>query len=638
MSDIIRLLPDSVANQIAAGEVIQRPASVIKELVENSVDAGATSITIIIKDAGRTLIQVVDNGSGMSETDARLSFERHATSKIKNADDLFSLHTMGFRGEALASIAAISQIDMRTMKHGESLGTRLLINASKVESQNPEACVPGTNLMVKNIFFNVPARRKFLKKDAVEMSNIMREYERLAMVNTDIDFTLIHNDVTVSQLRPGNLKQRVCELFGKSLEKQIIPVETNVSFVKINGFISLPEHARRRNALQYFFVNGRNMRHPYFHKAVMSCYDELIAPDVQPCYFLNFEVEPSSIDVNIHPTKNEIKFENEKEIWQVLSAAVREALGRFNAVPSIDFTVDDSLDIPAFDPNALGEHGLDIDPTYNPFETGSGSHAENPAFSRPSALNTPAPEPVSSGYGSGFSATRASALNDWEKLYENFKNDSRFDIPAEIPSALNSADSIEQLPGLEEVAGGNTILQVGNKFILTPTPTGLMLVDRNRANTLVLYNRYLEMARQHHFSTQKVLFPETLTLSPSAQAIMLSISPILKPLGFEMTCTGDNTWSITGIPAELKSTSAADTLLALVEAVTDTGDEPSETVCRKLALAMARSATTNARNTMTDAEAEQLLADLLRLPAPTYTPDGLTVLKTISVEELAKML
>ena len=336
MNDIIRLLPDSVANQIAAGEVIQRPASVIKELVENSVDAGATNIQIILKDAGRTLIQVVDDGCGMSDTDARLAFERHATSKIAQASDLFALSTMGFRGEALASIAAIAHVDLRTMRRGDTIGTRIIISGSKVESQQPEACQPGSNMMVKNLFFNVPARRKFLKKDSVELSNIMREFERLALVNPSVEFTLIHNDVVLHQLLKGSLKQRISDLFGKSLDHQLIPVETETSIVKINGFVGLPENARKRNPLQYFFVNGRNMRHPYFHKAVMQCYEQLIPSDVQPNYFLNFSVDPESIDVNIHPTKSEIKFENEQPIWQILVAAIKESLGKYNAVPSID--------------------------------------------------------------------------------------------------------------------------------------------------------------------------------------------------------------------------------------------------------------------------------------------------------------
>ncbi|MDE6078718.1 MAG: DNA mismatch repair endonuclease MutL, partial [Duncaniella sp.] len=367
MSDIIRLLPDSVANQIAAGEVIQRPASVIKELVENSIDAGGTSVTIVLRDAGRTLIQVIDNGSGMSDTDARLAFERHATSKIRQADDLFALHTMGFRGEALASIAAIAQIELRTMLHGAQMGTRLVINGSKVESQEPEATVEGSNMMVKNLFFNVPARRKFLKKDAVEMAAIMREFERLALVNTGVDFTLISNDVTLHSLRRGPMKRRITDLFGKNLDKTLIPVETDTTIVKLSGFIGLPANARKRNPLQYLMVNGRNMRHPVFHKAIMQCYERLIPADEQPNYFISLTVDPDTIDVNIHPTKNEIKFENEAGIRQILVAAVRDSLGRFNAGPAIDFDQLDAPEIPVFNPDEKATHDVDIDPGYNPF-------------------------------------------------------------------------------------------------------------------------------------------------------------------------------------------------------------------------------------------------------------------------------
>ena len=421
MSDIIRLLPDSVANQIAAGEVIQRPASVIKELVENSIDAGATSVTIILKDAGRTLIQVIDNGCGMSDTDARLAFERHATSKIRKADDLFSLSTMGFRGEALASIAAIAQVDLRTMLKGETIGTRLVINGSKVESQEPEACAQGSNLMVKNLFFNVPARRKFLKKDSVELSNIMREFERLALVNIGVDFTLISNDVTLHSLRRASLKQRIADLFGRSLDKQIVPLDTDTSIVRINGFIGLPENARKRNALQYLMVNGRNMRHPYFHKAIMQCYERLITADVQPNYFINLTVDPETIDVNIHPTKSEIKFENEQAIWQILTAAVRESLGRFNAAPAIDFDVDEAPEIPVFSPDIDADHEVILEEGYNPFS--QPAHATRSSSlsgmgSSVSGLGTSESRKISS-----LSVNHAHAserFQDWEKLYDDF--------------------------------------------------------------------------------------------------------------------------------------------------------------------------------------------------------------------------
>ncbi|MDE6255095.1 MAG: DNA mismatch repair endonuclease MutL, partial [Muribaculaceae bacterium] len=339
MSDVIRLLPDSVANQIAAGEVIQRPASVIKELVENAVDAGATDIRIVVKDAGKTMIQVIDNGCGMTETDARMAFERHATSKIRSADDLFALTTMGFRGEALPSICAISEVEVKTRTKDAPMGTRLLIEGSKVVAQEPVMCEKGTVFTVKRLFFNVPARRKFLKSDNVELSNIMREFERLALINNKIRLHIDTGNREID-LRAGTLKQRIADIWKNSINMQLLPVNVDTSLVKIEGFISRPEFARRRNPLQFFFVNGRHMRHPYFHKGVLGCFENLIASDTQPCYFIKFTVDPQTIDVNIHPTKNEIKFEYEQQIWPILTATIKAALGKFSAVPSIDFDTD----------------------------------------------------------------------------------------------------------------------------------------------------------------------------------------------------------------------------------------------------------------------------------------------------------
>ncbi len=368
MSDIIRLLPDSVANQIAAGEVIQRPASVIKELVENAVDAKATEINIVIRDAGKTLIQVSDNGVGMSETDARMAFERHATSKIRQATDLFSLHSMGFRGEALPSVCAISEVELKTKTEESSLGTRLVIEASKVKFQEPVAAERGTIIAVKKLFFNVPARRKFLKSDSVELANVMREFERLALVNHTLRLSIDTGNRKI-ELRPGTLRQRIEEIWKGTLSSEhLLPVNIDTPIVKIDGYISRPEYARRRNPLQYMIVNGRNMRHPYFHKAVLSCYDNLIATGTQPCYFLVFTVEPDTIDVNIHPTKNEIKFENESSIWPILTQAIKTSLGKFSAVPSIDFNSD------ALDVRPLSEGELPVEPDmgfrsdYNPFK------------------------------------------------------------------------------------------------------------------------------------------------------------------------------------------------------------------------------------------------------------------------------
>lgn len=632
MSDVIRLLPDSVANQIAAGEVIQRPASVIKELVENSVDAGATHIQIILKDAGRTLIQVVDNGCGMSDTDARLAFERHATSKISQAADLFALNTMGFRGEALASIAAIAQVDLRTMRRGESVGTRLIINGSKVESQEPEACQPGSNMMVKNLFFNVPARRKFLKKDSVELSNILREFERLALVNPELEFTLVHNDSVLHQLLRGSLKQRIGDLFGKSLEKQIIPVETETSIVKVTGFVGLPECARKRNALQYFFVNGRNMRHPYFHKAVMQCYEQLIPSDEQPNYFLNFEVAPDSIDVNIHPTKNEIKFENEQSIWQILVAAIKESLGKFNAVPSINFDAEDMPDIPAFTPDANAQHGIELDLSYNPF-------ASTPVSSTPK----------SSGGGTPSSWRRETnaVTGDWEKLYANFtgkRDDSIENIRA---SAINEIDAIVDIPEEEVIVQSKldiesdevvqNLMQIKNRYILSPSKSGLMVVDQHRAHVRILYDRYMDLAQLGAMSTQRVIFPEVLQLSSSQNAIMESIYEEVCAVGFDVSYLGDNSWSINGVPSVIDGVNTKDAILQMIESVTESGEEIGAGLKEKIALSMARAASIKVGQSLTQADMEHLMSDLFKLATPNYTPDGKLVVSIISIDDLHRL-
>lgn len=629
MSDIIRLLPDSVANQIAAGEVIQRPASVIKELVENSIDAGATSVTIILKDAGRTLIQVIDNGCGMSDTDARLAFERHATSKIRKADDLFALSTMGFRGEALASIAAIAQVDLRTMLKGESIGTRLIINGSKVESQQPEACAQGSNLMVKNLFFNVPARRKFLKKDSVEMSNIMREFERLALVNIGVDFTLISNDVTLHSLRRASLKQRIADLFGRSLDKQIVPLDTDTSIVRINGFIGLPENARKRNQLQYLMVNGRNMRHPYFHKAIMQCYERLIPADVQPNYFVNLTVDPETIDVNIHPTKSEIKFENEQAIWQILTAAVRESLGRFNAAPAIDFDVDEAPEIPVFSPDSDADHEVELDEGYNPFA--QPSHGTRTS-SLSGGFSSPAREKSESSMNFSHPSER---FQDWEKLYDDFVKKRDDGYASMVESKVNLSESELELDGEAPVSA---TLQLKNSYILTPSREGLMIIDQHRAHKRILYDSYLAKVREQAMVCQNAMFPEIIELSPAQNAVLTDIAPSLEELGFAIAPLGDNSWSITGIPSLLNGVNPRDTLLGMIECITETGEELSASLHERIALSMARSSAIKRGQALTSAEMDKLISDLFRLPTPARTPDGKTVFTIVNLDEIAKLL
>ncbi len=632
MSDIIRLLPDSVANQIAAGEVIQRPASVVKELVENAVDAGAQSVEVIIKDAGRTLIQVVDNGKGMSDTDARMAFERHATSKIVQADDLFSLHTMGFRGEALASICAVAQVELKTRTADSEIGTRLVISGSKVESQEPVACGVGSNLMVKNLFFNVPARRKFLKKDAVEFTNIAREFERMALVNPQIDLKLIHNDTLIHQLMRGSLKQRISDLFGKSVEKQMIPVSTSTSIVTVEGFVGMPEHARRRNPLQYLMVNGRHMRHPYFHKAVMQCYEKLIPADQQPNYFLNFTVDPATIDVNIHPTKNEIKFENESAIWQILAAAVRESLGRFNAMPGIDFdAAPESIDIPVFNPNANGAHGVEIDVDYNPFAQ------PMPATPTPSAPSS------GSGRGSMPSVRRSGIASNWDALYEGFMSES--DSPADDfsqaiqvesrPSVIESlVEPVDDVPAEQDASA---TIQVRNRFIMTPSVSGMMVIDQHRAHVRVLFERYRTTLSDGKVGVQQVLFPEVLSLSAAQHAVLQSLENKVREMGFDISFLGDNSWSVVAVPSMLGEANPSEILMRIIDDASADISPDDGALIDRIALSMAPSAAITAGRRLTQQEREQLLGELLRLPQPNYTPDGLPVIKIISEDELEKL-
>lgn len=615
MSDVIRLLPDSVANQIAAGEVIQRPSSVIKELVENAVDAGATIIKIILKNAGRTLIQIVDNGCGMSATDARLAFERHSTSKIVKADDLFALSTMGFRGEALASICAVSRVELRTMRKEDTMGTSIVIEGSRVESQEPAVLASGSNFMVKNLFFNVPARRKFLKSDQVEMGHILREFERMALVNPTIEFELVHNDVVLHQLLPSTFKQRIVALFGKSMDKQLVPVSTETSLVGINGFVSRPENARKRGALQYFMVNGRNMRHPYFHKAVLSCYEQLIPADEQPCYFINFTVDPATIDVNIHPTKSEIKFEEEQAIWKILAAAIKEGLGRFNAVPSIEFDLEDAPEIPVFNPNADATHELKLDSSYDPFKTTRSSEVRSSSISS----------------------------RDWESLYKEFernRDEGYAGIKASTLNDIPDADDETRIEPNALFAGHESapdVMQLKNRYILSPSKSGLMVVDQHRAHVRVLYEKYLESARQNKFSTQRVIFPESVELSASQSQLLESLETTLSGLGFELTRLGDNIWEVNGVPSVMNDVNPQELLLAIVETADDIGIEVADTLLSRLAGAMANVAAIKSGQLLSTEEMERLLSELLRLATPNYTHDGKLVLNIISTEDIGKM-
>ncbi len=639
MSDIIRLLPDSVANQIAAGEVIQRPASVIKELVENAIDAGATSIEIVLKDAGRTLIQVIDNGSGMSETDARLSFERHATSKIQKADDLFALHTMGFRGEALASIAAIAQVELRTRKADAPMGTHLCISASQCESQEPDYCPVGSNFMIKNIFFNVPARRKFLKSNSVELSNIVREFEKLALVNYETEFKLSNNGSLMYQLMKGDsFKQRIVSLFAKSLSQQMIPIEAETSVVRIFGFVTRPENARKRNYLQYFFVNGRHMRHPYFHKAIMQCFDQLIPTDEQPNYFLHFVVDPETIDVNIHPTKSEIKFENEQVIWQILFAAVKETLGKFSAVPTIEFDTEGDIEIPVGKSDDLSMPQIEIDPTYNPFTQAK------------SAASAPTSTMRSSAIGSSQSAAPRhrivdSQLNNWDALYQNFEQKRNESLQHVIASSAIGGDNAPvqeqqaRMGTLHDVTdfSSGSYTQLKNKYILVPSTNGLMLIDQHRAHIRVLFDKLIATAETSAVESQKVMFQEVIKLSTAQNLILDELKAEMEKMGFELSFLGDCSWAVNAVPACLDNVDVKELILDVVDSAVNGGLSVTKRVSERIALSSARAAAIGYGRKLTGSETDSLLASLFKSKEASFTPDGKKIITTLTFDEINKM-
>ncbi len=623
MSDVIKLLPDSVANQIAAGEVIQRPASVIKELVENAIDASATSIEIVLKDAGRTLIQIIDNGVGMSDTDARLAFERHSTSKIRCADDLFSLHTMGFRGEALASIAAIAQVELRTRRADDQLGTRLLINASHCELQEPCSCPVGSNFMIKNLFFNVPARRKFLKSNQVELSNIIKEFEKLALVNNGVEFKLSHNGSMMYHLQPGSFLQRIVALMGRSIEGQLIPVSIDTELVRVHGFVGKPENSRRRNAIQFMFANERFMRHPYFHKAIMSCYDQLIPEGEQPNYFLRFNVDPHTIDVNIHPTKTEIKFEDEVPIWQILSAGVREVLGRFSNVPLIDFDTEGAPEIPAYGTGAENPvpPTIDLDPSYNPFASNRNNGGEG----------TTPPRQVHHG--------PKAPPEDWEKLYRQFEQrrdgavaPSDDVLPAETPL---DGDKSLMLPGME--TSSTLYLQLKGRYILSPVRSGLMVVDQHRAHVRILFDRYMQRVNVANNATQRVLFPEVITLTPAQTLIMEEYLSALEAMGFTLSRLGGDEWSVVSVPSGMEGVNVKAMLLQLLETHGEGAKLVEDQLREHIAMSIAQAAAIPYGRQLNQSEMDVLVGDLLRLPQPNYTPDGKLVIAMIDTEHINRL-
>lgn len=616
MSDIIQLLPDSVANQIAAGEVIQRPASVVKELVENAIDAGASNINVIIVDAGRTSIQVIDDGKGMSETDARLSFERHATSKIRKADDLFSLHTMGFRGEALASIAAVAQIDLKTRMEGEDLGTQLTISGSRFVGQEPCACPVGSNFTVENLFFNVPARRKFLKSNTTELNNIITAFERIVLVYPQISFTLHSNGTELFNLRSCSYRQRIVEVFGKRLNQDLLPIGVDTSLCRIHGFVGKPESARKKVLQQYFFVNERYMKHAYFHKAVMTAFDRLIPQGEQIPYFLYFEVPAENIDVNIHPTKTEIKFENEQAIWQILLASVKEAVGKFNDVPSIDFDTEGKPDIPVFNPNgSTSAPKISFNPQYNPFKQSS-------------------------------QPQRTTNTESWESLYAGLDTNTetpQTDLFGQEDTPIGNVDNGETIISSVVTAPDTTAMiedkspthyQYKGSYIMTAVKSGLMIINQHRAHVRILYEAYLRQLSEHKVHSQKVLFPEMVQFSVSDSVILEHILPEMTEMGFQLDNLGGGSYAVNGIPAGIEGLNAVTLITDMVAAAIESGTHVKEEIDHVLALSLARNAAIPQGQVLSNSEMESIVNELFACSNVNYTPSGTPIIAIMQQHDI----
>ena len=603
MTDVIQLLPDSVANQIAAGEVIQRPASVIKELVENAVDAKAHMINVLVIDAGRTSIQVIDDGCGMSETDARLAFERHATSKIRQAADLFSLHTMGFRGEALPSVAAVSQIELRTRRQVDEIGTCLTLSASRVDSQEPCSCPVGSSFMVSNLFYNVPARRKFLKSNATELNNIVTAFERIVLVYPEINFTLHSNGQELMNLRAGSLRQRITDVYGRRYGQDLLPVSVDTAMCKISGFAAKPESARKKGVHEYFFVNGRYMKHAYFHKAVLQAYERLIPAGTHVPYFIYFDVNPADIDVNIHPTKTEIKFENEQAIWQILAAAVKDAIGQFCEIPQIDFDTVGRPEIPAYQSQPACPAPVNLQPSYNP--------SYNPFKERPA--------------------------KNWEQLYDHLPKQ-----PSDETSLFTNeteAHNVEMPNGrsvdLTDVSPSH--YQYKGRFIMTAVKSGLMIIDQHRADVRIRYERYMRQLADSPAQSQRLLFPEVLELTPSEAVLMEEVLPLLAAVGFDLTPLGPASYAVNGVPAGIEGLNPQQLLQDILSSSTP-GTHDLTAMHSEVALGLARHAAIPYGQYLSNEEMDVIVNNLFACENVNYTPDGRAVLSILPHADIEHLL
>lgn len=655
MSDIIHLLPDSVANQIAAGEVIQRPASVIKELVENALDAKATHIQVVVEDAGKSLVQVIDNGCGMSDTDARLSFERHATSKIKQATDLFALRTMGFRGEALASIAAVAQVELRTKQQDKDLGTCISIEGSKVVSQEPVSCPVGANFAIRNLFFNIPARRKFLKSNQTELSNIMTEFERIALAHPDVAFTLRSAGNIMLDLPVGNFRKRIVNLFGTRMDKHLVPIDVDTTLARIYGYVGVPTVAKRKNAHQFLFVNGRFMRHPYFAKAIQTAYERLIPEGYQVPFFVCFEVDPARIDVNIHPTKTEIKFEDDSAIFQILLAAVRESLGKYGAVPAIDFDTEEKPDIPIFEGDMMSAASIappqvHVNNNFNPFKSAESEEKTEKKESKSwqseyknqphnvsidwqsvyesAQLNAPtSTNDVSDVISSNFESGSGNGEIEIESRYQNDT-----DKPEGSSQFFDTLSQSEQEQWKEKV--GNGFMQYQGRYIVTALKSGLAIIDQHRAHIRILYERYIKQFEAHKAPSQQLLFPEMLQVSPSEAVVLEQIMPQLQEIGFVLSPLGGGSFSVMGVP--MGTEGIAPTVLVqsvLADAVMGQVNA-SETISHIIALAMARKVAMPIGQALSEEEMELLIEKLFACVTPNMTPNGLPILIIVNTDKM----
>ncbi len=611
MSDIIQLLPDSVANQIAAGEVIQRPASAVKELLENAIDAGSSFIKLIIKDAGRTLIQVIDNGCGMSETDARLSFERHATSKIRKAEDLFSIRTMGFRGEALASIASVAHVELKTKRTTDELGTCIEIEGSEIKKQEMCLCTDGTSFSVKNLFFNIPARRNFLKSNTIETRHIIDEFQRIALANPQIAFSMHHNGMEVFHLNSGNLRQRIIALFGSNYNERLVPIGEETSIININGFVSKPEFAKKTRGEQFLFVNQRFIKDAYLNHAIVRAFEQMLPAGSYPSYFLYIDIDTKKIDVNIHPTKTEIKFEDEKSIYAIMCSAVKRSLGQYSISPTLDFEREKNFDLPLSYKNTTPvQPSININPNYNPFD--KKEEKSYSPFQKVESENSKANK------------------NEWQKLYSGLERQDESVLPP-------NEETQQKLVGSDwEKEDDKLTYQLHNRYILSHIKSGIMLIDQQNAHERILYERYLHSLVQNQGSSQQELFPQAIQFSPGDFELIKELTPDICALGFDIHEFGKNTYVIHGIPTDIIDGNATEILEGIIEQYKQNASDIKIDKRENLARSMARQTGIKSGKVLQIKEMNSLINELFACTMPHSSPTGKPTLWIMTLEELAK--